>query len=353
MDVLDYIKEKGNKTFFEEEFNEIDASILSLLTYIDFNKIVSTKKEPVKLKSCLEYFLNYSDLKAFSKRGVTQKSLIKLCTLLKEKIRYQDILFYNYIYKINFDEQFSAITMKLPNNIIVIGYEGTDENLVGWEEDFAMCYKFPVDAEKDAIRYLNKSVSLLDRNVYVLGHSKGGHLAIVASMFSNPLLKLKIKKIYNFDGPGLRKKEFNSSKYKSISNKIEHIVPNYSIIGLLLRHNNNIKSVKSSRKDLYAHSIFTWDVNGFNFTPTNLSRLSKNLDESIIMWLDQHNDQEREKIIKDIFNFLRENNITNTNQLSKIKNLLTIIKNHKDIDVETRNLLANFIKFNYDYHISN
>lgn len=51
MDVLDYIKEKGNKTFFEEEFNEIDASILSLLTYIDFNKIVSTKKEPVKLKS--------------------------------------------------------------------------------------------------------------------------------------------------------------------------------------------------------------------------------------------------------------------------------------------------------------
>lgn len=353
MGLFDYIKENGNKTFFELEFNEIDASILSLITYIDFNNIVSTKKDPKKLKNCLEYFLKYSDLKSFSKRGFTQKNLIKLCKELKDKLRYQDILLYNYVYKVNFDEQFSAITMKLPNNIIVIGYEGTDHNLVGWEEDFAMCYKFPIPAEKDAIKYINKSISILDKEVYVLGHSKGGHLAIVASMFSNPLVKMKIKKIYNFDGPGLRKKEFTSYKYKSISKKIEHIVPNYSVVGLLLRHSKNIKSIKSTRKDLSAHYIFNWETNNTSFVNTNLSRLSKNLDESIIIWLEEHNDTEREKIVKDIFNFLRENDIKDTNQLTKLKSVLTIIKNRNDIDIETRNMLTNFIKFNYDYHISN
>lgn len=351
--IFDYIKEYGNKTFLEYDFNEIDASILSLITYIDLNNIVSSKKNYANLGNCLEYFLNNYDLKLFLKRGYLQKNLIKLCKTLKDTPRFKDILLYNYVYKIGFDEQFSAISMKLPNDTIVIGFEGTDHNLVGWEEDFAMCYKFPVSAERDAVRYMNKSISILDKNIYVIGHSKGGHLAIIASMYANPLIKLKIKKIYNFDGPGLRKKEIASRKYKSIRKKIEHIVPNYSVVGLLLRHSNNIKSIKSTRKDLYAHSPFTWEVNNKNFTVARLSKLSENLDQSIIIWLDHHKDNEREKIGKDIFEYLRKCNIKNATDIMKLKNVLILLKNRNDIDQDTRELLANFIKFNFDYYLNN
>ncbi len=351
--IFDYVKEYGNKTFFEVEFNEVDASILSLLTYLDFNNIVSNKKNTSHLGNVLEYFLNYYDIKSFQKRGLIQKNIIKLCKVLKNTLRYKDILLYNYIYKISFDEQFSAITMKLPNNTIVIAYEGTDHNLVGWEEDFAMCYKFPVSAETDAIKYLNKCTSILDKDIIVLGHSKGGHLAMIASMYCNPLIKLKIKSIYNFDGPGLRQKEISSSKYKSIIKKLNHIVPNYSVVGLLLRHNESFKTIKSNRKDLFAHSIFTWEVNKSDFEVTGLSKLSKNLDQSIIIWLDQHSDNEREKIVKDIFSYLRKHSITNIKDLTKIKNVLLLIKNHKDFDLETKNLISNFIKFNFDYYIAN
>lgn len=350
--IIDYVKNNGNYTYYEKEFNEIDASILSLISYINFNNIVSPKKDKITLESALTDFLNSYDLKKFKKEGFTRKELLSLCKLIKTKTRYKDILLYNYVYKISSDEQFSAITMKLPTNDIIITYEGTDQNLSGWEEDFAMCYKFPVAAEKDAIRYLNRSISLLDKNIYILGHSKGGHLAIVASMYCNPIIKLKIKKIYNFDGPGLRMKEIKSSKYKTIYKKIEHIVPNYSVIGLLLRH-GNIKSIRSNRHDLFAHSIFTWEIKDNNFTLEGLSRLSRNLDESIIIWLDEHSDTEREKIVKDIFYYLKKQNISNITELTKLKNILLLIKNRADIDVETRNLLSNFVKFNFDYYINN
>lgn len=350
--IIDYVKKYGDYSFEDEEFNEIDAAVLSLLSYVDFYNIVSTKKKSVSLKNALDYFFNNYDLKLFVKRGFSRKELLSLCKIIKDKERYKDIILYNYVYKIGFDEQFSAVTMKLPNNAIVISYEGTDHNLVGWEEDFAMCYKFPVPCEIDAVKYINKNISLFDKDVIVLGHSKGGHLSMIASMYANLMNRFKIKKVYNFDGPGLKKKEIESRKYKRIEDKLFNIVPNHSIVGLLLRHTDNLNIVKSMRKDLYAHSIFNWEVQDNHFKTTTLSKISKDLDKSIIMWLDEHSIKDREDIVKSIFEYLRKNGVSDVTNLSKIKTLITLIKNSKKLDKETRDVLANFIKFNFDYHVN-
>ena len=64
-------------------------------------------------------------------------------------------------------------------------------------------------------------------------------------------------------------------------NKIYHIVPHYSVVGLLLRHHDDVISVKATRKDIVAHSVFTWEVVGDSFVREPLSRLSINLDKSI------------------------------------------------------------------------
>lgn len=351
--IFDYIKENGNQTFFEKEFTEVDAAILAAISYINFEHIVSDNKEKVKLGNALEYFLHYGDIKEFMKRGFVQKDLLKLCRMLKDKIRYKDILLFGYVYKVSFDEQFCAISMKLPDGKIVISYEGTDHNLAGWEEDMALCYKFPVPSQTDAIRYLHRHVSLFDREVILVGHSKGGHLAMVAGMFANPLFKFKIKKIYNFDGPGLRKKEITSAKYESIEKKLYHIVPHYSLFGLLLRHGERYISVKSSRKDFFAHSLFTWEIVQSQFKREPLSKLSRNLDKSIILWLDQHNDQEREKIAKDIFSYFRKAGLTNFVEIMKLKSIISLLKCSSDLDKETRDMLNQFVKFNFDYYMNN
>ena len=102
--------------------------------------------------------------------------------------------------------------------------------MVGWEEDFKLSYEFPVPAQTDAIKYLNKNISLFDKKVIVCGHSKGGNLSLVGSMYTNFLKRTKIKEIYSFDGPGLRKKEFLSKRFKQTEKKYKHFICNQSMI---------------------------------------------------------------------------------------------------------------------------
>ena len=50
MTILDYIKKYGDYTFLEKEFNEVDNVIFSVLTYVNFDSIISKNK---KLKKTL------------------------------------------------------------------------------------------------------------------------------------------------------------------------------------------------------------------------------------------------------------------------------------------------------------
>ena len=75
-----------------------------------------------------------------------------------------------------------------------------------------------------AIKYLNKHFTFTTKKLIVGGHSKGGNLALVASMYANFIVRNKIKYIYSGDGPGVLDKEFNSKKYQKIINKYTHLI---------------------------------------------------------------------------------------------------------------------------------
>ena len=349
--LIDYVKANGDYTFFEKKFNEVDAVLMSAIVYVNFSNII--KDVEVSLGDALEKYLKVTDRKTIIKLDFIQKDIYKLVKVIKDKIRYRGILLSNYVYDVTYNKQFCAITMKLPTGEKLIVYEGTDHNLVGWEEDFTMLYQFPVPADTDAINYLNDNVSIWDKNVIVLGHSKGGHLAMTAATFCKWYKKFAIKKVYNFDGPGFRYDEFNSKKFKRMTKKLEYIIPNYSIFGLLLRHPEEVKVVKTTKKDIMAHSMFNWLVEEENFVFDRLSRISRNLDKSIIMWLEQHDDEERKKVVTDVFKYLKDNGIEKITDMVKLKNVFTLIKNLDDLDKGTKDLLSHFIKYNIDYHVAN
>lgn len=349
--LIDYVKANGDYTFFEKKFNEVDAVLMSAIVYVNFSNII--KDVEVSLGDALEKYLKVTDRKTIIKLDFIQKDIYKLVKVIKDKIRYRGILLSNYVYDVTYNKQFCAITMKLPTGEKLIVYEGTDHNLVGWEEDFTMLYQFPVPADTDAINYLNDNVSIWDKNVIVLGHSKGGHLAMTAATFCKWYKKFAIKKVYNFDGPGFRYDEFNSKKFERMTKKLEYIIPNYSIFGLLLRHPEEVKVVKTTKKDIMAHSMFNWLVEEENFVFDRLSRISRNLDKSIIMWLEQHDDEERKKVVTDVFKYLKDNVIEKITDMVKLKNVFTLIKNLDDLDKGTKDLLSHFIKYNIDYHVAN
>ena len=141
--------------------------------------------------------------------------------------RYQSLEITNFTRIKNEDTQFGAATFRL-NKLTIISYKGTDGSLIGWIENFRLGYQYPTNTHLLAIKYLHENIKTLDENVYVVGHSKGGNLAMVSAMESTPIEFNKIKNIYNFDGPGLRKEEFMSKKYQKISSKLHNYLPSDS-----------------------------------------------------------------------------------------------------------------------------
>ncbi len=351
INILEYVKRNGDYTFYEKKFTEIDALIMSTIVYVDFTKVV--KKSEISLGDALELFLNKCDIKKFMKCGFFQRDIIKLVKIVKDKIRYRGIMLSDYVYEVNQNKQFGAITMKLPTKEKLIVFEGTDHNMSGWKEDFAMIYKFPVPADTDAIKYLNEHISFWDRNVYVIGHSKGGHLSMTAASFCKWYKKFAIKKVYNFDGPGFRYDEFYSKQFIKMSKRIEYIVPNYSLFGILLRHPDNLRVIKTNRKGIMAHSMFNWLIKDDSFILETLSRGSRNLSRSILMWLEQHDDIERKKMVTDVFKYFKKYEIVSVVDFTNIKKLVSLIKNLDDLDDDTKDFLKQFIEYNYQYHIAN
>ena len=219
MNYYDYLKEYGNQTFEELKFNEVDSLIFSVLSYLDYTGLISNTKEYRRLRDIgIEYLHTHDKKKVFSLGRAQKDAYILLDTAISTK-RYQDILVHHYVYNSNINMQFSAMTFKIDKNTKYISYEGTDELLSGWKEDFILSYKFPVEAHTLAIDYINEEISLFDKNIYVGGHSKGGNLALVAAMYTYKWKKNKILNVYSFDGPGLRKEEFKSKNYKSIKSR--------------------------------------------------------------------------------------------------------------------------------------
>lgn len=345
--LFDYIKEYGTKTFDEVPFNEVDNLILCSLSYVDIKKYMPKKRfSEITLKEVGNLYFNKFKKRKYKNDIIALDKGIKTFRSIRNTKRFRNIKLYNYVYKANKNKQFCAMTIKLKDDLTYVLYEGTDHLISGWEEDFKMSYMFPVPAQKDAIRYLNRTIRKSDYNIIVGGHSKGGNLALVASMYTHNYIRKRIRKIYNNDGPGLRNKQFLSERYKNISYKLINIIPNYSIVGLLLRH-DDFKIVKSPRITILSHDLTTWEVKDTNLLETKLSAFSQKFDLYMKEFLEKHSDYELKKYVKALFDILRKLNIDNLEDIKayKLKNMKKIVKEAQNLDSDTKEILIEFANF--------
>ena len=119
---------------------------------------------------------------------------------------------------------------------------------------------------KNAKKYLKEVLRELDGDFILTGHSKGGNLAAYAASQVNPLLQERIKKIYSYDAPGLNKVIIESDGYKAIANKIQHYIPQGSIVGMMLEIPKQMAIVKSTALGgLAQHDTFSWQIEGDSF----------------------------------------------------------------------------------------
>ncbi len=347
--IINYISNYGNLSFLELPFNDADNLVFASLSYVDFSTDADVNNLTIKEIANI-YFKGHTNSQII-KNIIAVKTAIKILDSIKDTVRYKDLIITNYEYISSSDTQFCAMNIKVSENTNYISFEGTDHLISGWKEDFELSYKFPVKAQELAIDYLNRNIKLSSKNIIVGGHSKGGNLALVASMYCKFWKRKKIIKIYNNDGPGLRKEQIESKQYKIIEKRLIHIIPNYSFVGLLLRHRNNYKVVYSYEKGLIAHDLANWKIEGTKLVPAKLSFLSQELDKGIIKWLDKYNDTDRKHFVDALFDICNRAGINNLldYKLDKFNNTIKIIKETKNLDQATKLMIIDLFKFLIKY----
>lgn len=345
-DIYKYILKYGEKSFQEVLLNEADLVIFSQLSYIDFSGIIHEDNKKSKMIDIGNQFFSNSH-RGFNRRRV---DLFKMIMSLP---RYKDLYLSNYIYKVSKEEQFGALTIDIEDTRLVV-YEGTDSYLSGWKEDFSFFYHFPTPAEGDAISYLNK-VGKEKKELIILGHSKGGHLSLIASMYSNILIKRKIKSIYSFDGPGIRKEQYLSRKYKSIRGRYKKYIPKYSVIGRLLFDDRDEIVVDCKDRGFLSHNVLCWKLEDINFKRSKLSKSSMDTFFTMQKWLEKYSDQELEDFTNHLFKVLEDAGIKTTYELKRFdqNKFKSIVLGVKNIDPLVKKMLNEFIIVMKEYYITN
>ena len=266
--------------------------------------------------------------------------------LMAKSKRFSEIALMGYVQKLDPEKnlQFSAVTFRLGEKELYVAYRGTDDTLLGWKEDFLMSVLDIVPSQKEALDYLNKVSDYNPRKkLYLGGHSKGGNLAVYSAVHSSKSLQKKILGIYNHDGPGFKESLVDTEAYQAVQERIRTFVPQSSVVGMLLEHEENYMVVKSTEKGLMQHDGFSWEVCGPSFLHLeSVTRESRVADMAIRTVLGDMSDEQRMLFTNTLFEILeaKRNHTLNDIREEGLKAFRAMLKTYDNLDRETRKMLG-------------
>lgn len=287
-------------------YNELDALVFARFSYLPFHRIRLSENETIG-GACrkLSEILNREDY--------VWPDDFDFVENLKKSHRFSGLNISNFVRRNSnsLEKQFSAITIHLNPFKMYISFFGTDNILVGWKEDFNLAFMDHIPSQTEAKKYLEVVANKYPlKKMYLGGHSKGGNLAMYSSITAPDSLQKRIKKIYNYDGPGLRKGTMALDLgHEKVLGKIISIIPQDSIVGRLFEHNEAVKVVKSNAKSLYQHDIYSWEINDKKFVESKTTKGSDLVDKTITNWLETASKDERKVFINSLFEALEKANI--------------------------------------------
>lgn len=296
-----YLKWRGDLSVKNFPFNEVDALILSELVYIHFDGIVPE----IGQEGCITIReANAKYEKSKEREMLFYKDKENLFDALAFSPRFADMTLCNYVntYDEKAQEQFAAMHVNVYPGFTFVAFRGTDSTVVGWREDLNMSFMMPVPAQQSAVEYVEKTVKGLFKKYCFGGHSKGGNLAVYSGVFCNPKIQKKITQIYNFDGPGFNRKMINDEAYKRVESRIETFVPEQSIVGLLMEHEEDYKVVESTEFAILQHEGFSWVIDRDAFVLVDeVNKYSKTLSVTLKVWLAEMSISERKAVVDCFF----------------------------------------------------
>lgn len=332
--IRDYLQYYKNASIKEVHWNAVDQMLCATLVYLPVKSFTGSKT----IREFYSYAQRFVDE---TKESMMVPAAYELLELAYDSPRYKNLKIYNWINEKSEEMQFGAATFRLGAET-VIAYKGTDYSFIGWIENFRLAYEYPTRTHVKAIEYLKNNVKLLgDKHLYIVGHSKGGNLAMVSAMETNERIFNRIIKVYNFDGPGFRKDEFTGEKYAKLSKKLVNVLPSGSIVGVLL-NNENYTVVKSSKLAVEEHDLSNWNLFGECFIEAKLSTVSVKLHESTTKGIETLDYETTKEAFEAIFESF-EKDVTEDFSMS-MDDLIKFLRNMKNINPDIRKSIETILE---------
>lgn len=345
--IMDYISWRGDLTFAQSPFNEVDNLILACLSYVNLDRIPAvTRQKGIELKKLVKEFKKLHTIKELE----ADKSFIRLAPFMMfemaESVRFGNCVIRNYVNEIvtEAEQQFSAVEIVLDDGTSYISFRGTDDTIIGWKEDFNLSTGV-VPAQERAVEYMQRISDKASGMLRVGGHSKGGNLAIYGSVMCKSVHD-KILEIYSNDGPGFSKEFQESPETAEMMPKIIRIIPEYSIIGTLLEHEKQPIIVASTSRGLLQHDGFSWEVQGPGLVRRDsLNKTALRFIEILHKWIDGMDMEQKRLLIEDLFATLQASGYENLSEVQSggLKSLAAMVKRLDKFAPESRGMMQELL----------
>ena len=349
--IFDYLDQVAYDSIYDIPFNELDMLILTEITYLPFDQIVSNQIAP----DCTCRLFEAAEKLPQDLSMLVTKNRLKLLEKIASSTRFKNIKLMGYVNDIDPDvqKQFAAMIFKIKPDSYVLTFRGTDDSIIGWKEDFHMTYMDQVPAQKTAVNYLRKAMDALPGQFILTGHSKGGNLASYAASQIEPEYQERIQSIYSYDAPGLNHSVITSQGYQTISDKIKRYIPQGSIVGMMLETPKQAQIVKSTAiGGLAQHDTFSWQISDQTFVLLdNLNPDSLQVDKTLKNWVDSVSDEELKDFFDLFFGLILDAGISSINDLTKLENfnkILAVFENANALTDQEREMLTRLAKLLVD-----
>ena len=325
-DMLEYIKWRGDIPFSQVPLTPVDNLILSTLVYLDFSGLVGEDlRHPVPLRVAAEAFFALPD----HTQRIRVKPDLALLRATADAPRFRDVelSFYRDIFIPEEETQFAAMAYHIGDGTVFLAFRGTDTSLVGWKEDFNMTFQDFVPAQREALRFTREFADACPSALYLGGHSKGGNLAVFAAATCGAVIQRRILGVYNNDGPGFTQYLMGNPGYLTMVPVIHTYIPQSSIIGILLEHEEPYTVIKSNHVSVLQHEPHSWEIQGGDFVRVQeMSAETRFLDKTIKKWLSGIDREERGKFVDAVYALLTAGGAGQTDDILHPRNIHAFFK---------------------------
>lgn len=356
VDMLTYMKLRGDLSFGVAAFNDVDAMILTQLSSIDYQDTMPGARTVENLG-----FSKWKDRPLVStvakkykekkeKENCTQlQPKEELLFLVGESRRFSKLRMDGFIRDTDMEKekQFSAVTFFFSPFCAHVAFRGTDGSFVAWKENFNMSYQLPVPAQEDAVKYAEKLLKEPFLKCTIGGHSKGGNLALYSSVFCEPKAQKKIRQVFCFDAPGFMQDISEKPEYITIKERIRAYVPESTVFGAIMKIPFDAFVVKSDETGIRQHGMITWQVKADGLVLCKeRDEFSRGMERAINEWIKEIPAEDKPGAVNEVFEILRKSGILSMDDLTHMdwKRMVGLLRSATKMTAKNREHFLAIVK---------